>query len=221
MKRSLEYLSSDTKRRLDVVGGTAIAAAILPAAAGVGILAGIDTRSLNPFFLQERVGNNGHTFNALKFRTIAKAAMSDASYGTFDPRATKLGQTLRQTGLDELPQIFNVIKGSMSLVGARPMVEGDIDYMELSAPHIFDEWYAYYQASKPGLAGASQVYRHHFRDGRSREIYRQSAELDLAYFDTASLLKDIQILASTPLDMIRANVGVVENMQAASQQNAA
>ena len=215
MKHGIEYLTSDTKRSLDVIGGTAIAVAILPAASLVGVLASIDTHSLNPLFMQERVGKNNASFKALKFRTIAKAAMSNASYGTFDPRATRLGQIVRQTGLDELPQIYNVLGGSMSLVSARPMVESDIDYMEFAAPHIFDEWYGYYTATKPGVAGPSQVYRHHFRNGRSRAIYQKSAELDLQYFDNASLAKDIGILASTSLDMLRANVAVVENIPVA------
>lgn len=216
MKRGLEYLPSDTKRSLDIIGGTAIAAAILPAAASVGMLASIDTHSLNPFFTQQRVGKNSAPFNALKFRSIAKAAMTEASYGTFDPRATQLGQVIRQTGLDELPQIYNVIRGSMSLVGARPMVENDIDYMEFSAPHLFDEWYAYYKASKPGLAGPSQVYRHHFRNGRSQAIYQKSAELDLQYFDKASIAADLSILANTPFGMLKANVAVVENIPVTS-----
>lgn len=218
MKHGAEYLTSKTKRRLDVIGGSAIAATILPATVAVGVLASIDTHSINPFFLQERVGGNESPFMALKFRTIAKKAMSEVSYGTFDPRATKLGQVIRQTGLDELPQIYNVIQGSMSLVGARPMVESDIDYMEFAAPQLFEEWHAYYRVSKPGLAGASQVYRHHFRDGRSKAIYKKSAELDLQYFDQASLATDLRVLARTPIDMIWANVGVVDNLQAAPQE---
>jgi lipopolysaccharide/colanic/teichoic acid biosynthesis glycosyltransferase len=93
------------------------------------------------------------------------------------------------------------------------MVEADIDYMELSAPHIFDEWYAYYQASRPGLAGASQIYRHHFRDGHDQTIYRRSAELDLEYFDRASLVTDLRVLAKAPIDMLMANTAVVDNSQ--------
>jgi lipopolysaccharide/colanic/teichoic acid biosynthesis glycosyltransferase len=87
--------------------------------------------------------------------------------------------------------------------------------MEFSAPNIFDEWYSYYQAARPGLAGTSQAYRHHYRNGRSQEIYRKSAELDLEYFDKASLTTDLGILASTPFDMLKANIDVIENLQAA------
>ncbi len=138
--------------------------------------------------------------------------------GTFDSRASKWGQPLRQAGLDELPQLYNVLRGTMSLVGVRPMVETDIDYMQFAAPGLFDEWYAYYQATRPGMAGPSQVYRHHFRDGKSREIYRKSAELDLRYFDGASLTTDLRILASMPLDMLKTNVDVVENAAATDLQ---
>jgi lipopolysaccharide/colanic/teichoic acid biosynthesis glycosyltransferase len=147
--------------------------------------------------------------------------MSGVTYGTFDPRASKVGQMVRQSGLDELPQIINVLNGSMSLVGARPMIEEDIEFMELSAPHIFDEWHSYYQISKPGLAGPSQIYRHHHREGHSKEIYRMSAELDLQYFDKASLVTDLHILARTPIDMLRANVGVIENSSTSTGVEAA
>ena len=128
MKKGIEYLSSNLKREFDIVGGVAVAAAVLPVGLVAGITSALDTHSTNPFFMQERVGKNNAPFMALKFRSIAKTAIGEESYGTFDPRATKVEQTLRQTGLDELPQIYNVIRGSMSLVGARPMLEADIDF---------------------------------------------------------------------------------------------
>lgn len=218
MKTGIEYLTSDTKRRLDLIGGSIIAASILPAAAVIGTVAAVDTKDFNPFFEQERLGKGGEPFKALKFRTIAKSAMSERTYGTFDPRASRIGQLLRQSGLDELPQIRNVIDGSMSLVGARPMVAPDIEFMADAAPHLFDEWHGYYQATRPGLAGPSQAYRHHFRNGISREIYRQSAELDLRYFDTASLTADMKILARAPIDMLLANMEVVENVDMAATE---
>jgi lipopolysaccharide/colanic/teichoic acid biosynthesis glycosyltransferase len=215
MKKGIEYLSSNTKRELDITGGLAFAVATLPLAATVGLAAAIDNRSSNPFFLQERTGKDNTTFNILKFRTIAKRAMSNNCYGAFDPRASSTGQTLRQAGLDEIPQLYNVIRGTMSLVGPRPMTEEDIDYMEFAAPKTFDEWHANYLASRPGIAGASQIYRHGFRMSRTPEIYRKSAELDLRYFDTASLIVDLNILARAPFETIQVNRNVVENLQPA------
>lgn len=219
MKQSIDYLSSQTKRNLDIVGGSALSIALLPAAVVVGACVSVDTHDVNPFFVQTRVGRGEEPFAALKFRTIAKAAMSTSTHGAFDSRASRWGQLLRQSGVDELPQLYNVLQGTMSLVGVRPMIMEDIDYMQRVAPGLFDEWYAYYQATKPGLAGPSQVFRHHFRDGKSPEIYRQSAELDLRYFDTASLATDLRILATTPIDMLRSNIGVVENFGAANPPN--
>ena len=221
MKSGLEYLVGDSKRSLDIIGGTVVATALLPAAATVGLLTAIDTRSLSPFFIQERQGRDGSRLPALKFRTIAKSAMTDVVYGTFDPRATRLGQVLRQSGVDEIPQIYNVLQGSMSLVGPRPMLVKDIDHMEFSAPDLFDEWYSYYRASKPGLAGDSQVYRHHFRDGHNPAVYRKSVELDLRYFDRASLAVDLRILAATPIDMLRANRAIEAAEAAVAETSAA
>jgi len=214
MKQGIDYLTSQTKRRLDVLGGSTLAAMSLPAAAAVGACVAMDTREVNPFFVQERVGRGGEAFATLKFRTIARAAMDTSiTQGTFDSRASRLGTIIRQTGLDELPQLYNVLEGTMSLVGARPMLPESIDDMEFAAPKLFPDWHTHYLAAKPGLAGPSQVYRHHFRDGNSRKIYRRSVELDLKYFTSASLATDIKILTNTPLAMLKANVGIVENSE--------
>jgi len=212
MKQGIEYLSGQTKRNLDVLGGSALSVALLPAAVAVGACVAFDTHEANPFFGQARVGRGGESFTAVKFRTIARAAMSGITQGTFDSRASKWGQRLRQAGLDEMPQLYNVLEGTMALVGVRPMIEGDIDLMQSAAPRLFDEWYAYYKATKPGMTGPSQVHRHHFRNGTTPELYYRSAEIDLRYFNEASLITDLKILASTPFDMLKANVGVVENV---------
>jgi len=101
------------------------------------------------------------------------------------------------------------------------MLVKDIDHMEFSAPDLFDEWYSYYRASKPGLAGDSQVYRHHFRDGHNPAVYRKSVELDLRYFDRASLAVDLRILAATPIDMLRANRAIEAAEAAVAETSAA
>jgi lipopolysaccharide/colanic/teichoic acid biosynthesis glycosyltransferase len=171
----------------------------------------VDVGDAWPLFAQNRVGRFGEIFTTLKFRTIPHGAVALTTRGTFDPRASRWGQILRQSGADEVPQICNVLAGTMSLVGPRPMVMADIEYMQSVAPTIFDDWYGCYLTTKPGLIGPSQIYRHHFRDGVSPEIYRRSAELDLRYFDGASLAQDLGILAGAPLGLLRANIGVVDN----------
>lgn len=219
MKTGIEYQESTTKRRLDIAGGGLLAISMMPLLAGVGAVSMADTKEPHPFFVQERVGRRGQPFNALKIRTLARAALDAplVTAGTFDPRASKIGLFLRQLGLDELPQVANVLRGSMSLVGFRPMVEKDIDLMQQAAPTLFDEWFAFYQASRPGLAGPSQAFRHHFRQGTDVTLYRQSIELDLRYAEKASFKTDLKILAQTPMAMLQANIHVVDNLPEASQ----
>jgi lipopolysaccharide/colanic/teichoic acid biosynthesis glycosyltransferase len=211
MKTGAEYLVGNSKRNLDVIGSTAIIGLSLPVGVVAAGVIAVDTDSPNPFFVQSRLGSYESTFRAFKLRTIPKHAQSSDTFGTFDPRASSVGQFIRQSGIDELPQLYNVLLGSMSLVGCRPMIENDMDFMEFSAPKIFDEWYSYYQISRPGLTGLSQIYRHHYRESRTKEHYSKSAELDLRYFSNASLLGDLKILARTPVDALMANVNVVEN----------
>src|SRR5579862_1518758 len=182
MKHSAEYLNSRTKRRLDVLGGTMIAAALLPAAAFTAIISEVDTNSLNPLFRQVRIGKQDQPLEIFKFRTIPKATENKKLqiFGTFDPRASKVGSFLRETGLDELPQFFNVLRGDMSLVGMRPLLQEDVDRLQDLSPALFKDWYEAYSRSKPGLTGPSQMLRHQYTVS-SDEIWLKAMDLDLQY----------------------------------------
>ena len=153
-----------------------------------------------PFlFVQERLGFYGKPFKLLKFRSMCKDASkrlpevlanNEISDGpTFkwrhDPRVTRVGRFLRRTSLDELPQLLNVLKGDLSLVGPRPPLESEVA--------AYEEWQLQRLCLKPGMTGLWQV------SGRSKLTFRQMVELDIAYGESWSLWLDMVILARTPL----------------------
>ena len=213
-KKGMEYLESSEKRALDIASGVAAASVLLPAAVVVGAVAAVDTGTANPLFSQARVGGKlSATFKAWKLRTLPAGEQPPVvqTFGTFDPRASKVGMFIRQTGLDEIPQLLNVLGGNMSMVGTRPLPISDIDRNQAAAPHLFDDWYAYFQAVKPGITGESQIFRHHYRH-MTRDIIERSMQMDLDYFESASLRQDMRWLARTPLRMIAANLHVVEEL---------
>jgi lipopolysaccharide/colanic/teichoic acid biosynthesis glycosyltransferase len=211
-ERGLEYLRSRRKRGLDIIGGSALIG--LAAVPTIAVAAGsaLDTRHANPFFTQERIGKKG-LFYAYKFRTLPKSIENEpvVTHGTFDPRASKFGQFLRQAGLDEAPQLINVIKGDMSLVGIRPLLQKDIDKMESADRKLFVDWEAAYHLGRPGLLGPSQIMRHHYRDGLTPDLFVKSMRMDVEYIEHASLRYDLKILARSPMDILRANMGVIDN----------
>jgi lipopolysaccharide/colanic/teichoic acid biosynthesis glycosyltransferase len=145
-------------------------------------------------FRQVRVGLHGRRFDVLKFRTMATDA--EARYAelvnrsdprafklTDDPRITRTGHFLRRTSLDELPQLWNVLKGEMSLVGPRPAPPREVDG--------YDLWHRRRLSMKPGITGLWQV------TARRSEAFDDRAQLDLSYIDRWSLWLDVKILART------------------------
>lgn len=152
------------------------------------------------FFAQERIGRGGRTFRCLKFRTMSRNAEAELAallardpaakrewevnqklYS--DPRITKVGRYLRESSLDELPQLLNIIKGEMSLVGPRPIVAGEAARY---GRHI-----SRYYAVRPGLTGLWQV------SGRNDVSYRKRVVMDVAYVRGRCLWLDLKIIART------------------------
>lgn len=135
------------------------------------------------FFRQTRAGRNGAAFDIIKFRTMRNGAGTDAE------RLTPWGQFLRSTSLDELPELWNVVKGDMSLVGPRPL------------PTRYLERYSKEQARRhevlPGITGWAQV------NGRNGLTWASQFKLDLWYVDNRSFLLDLKILALTLTTVIR------------------
>lgn len=201
-KTGPEYLQSPAKRRFDVIGALAIGGFGLPAVisgAGLSVFAGHSPKIL---FKQERQGQYGQPFNILKFTSLIAAKSGvHTEYGTFDPRSNWAGKLLRSSSVDELPQIFNVLKGDMSLVGFRPLLSNTIERFEAADSAIFDDWYERYKLGRPGLVGPASVYRK-TQAHNDAATYRQSMRLEIDYADNASQTRDLQVLASVPTALL-------------------
>ena len=145
-------------------------------------------------FRQARTGLQGRRFTILKFRTMRAAASAEAEVrqaSRGDPRVTRVGRVLRRLSLDELPQLLNVLRGDMSLVGPRPhALTHDAAWAEL-APG-----YAYRFQAKPGLTGLAQV-RGLRGEIHDEESLRRRIAADIEYVDTWSLAGDLKLLALT------------------------
>ena len=182
---------SVAKRCLDVVG----ALAGLVALSGLMLLIALAVRWDSPgpiFFTQRRLGKDGRAFTILKFRTMApgrEAARPDEHRTGLlfkqpeDPRVTRVGRWLRRTSLDELPQLVNILKGEMSLVGPRPLPVEDTRY--------YADWQWDRLAVLPGLTGLWQV------SGRSHLSGDDMVRLDLSYIREWRLTADLAILVRT------------------------
>ena len=181
------------KRALDVVGASLLLLAALPVMTLTAIAIRIEDGGA-AIFRQTRVGKGGFPFTIYKFRTMVLGAetmqidlTSDNDGPVFklraDPRVTRVGAFLRKTSVDELPQLFNILRGEMSLVGPRPLPVHEV----AAAPASFLDR----QAVKPGLTGRWQV------SGRSDTGFDELDELDRWYVDNWSLGQDFEILART------------------------
>ena len=154
-------------------------------------------------FRQRRVGRNGRHFDVLKFRTMRpdrRAVSLDVLHdrrvthkSDRDPRHTRIGRVLRRYSLDELPQLFNVLRGDMSIVGPRPELVSIVEQYPPALHRRHDV--------KPGLTGLWQV------SGRGSGPMHENGQWDLAYVDSVSLRTDLAILARTPWAVLGANVG--------------
>lgn len=186
-----------SKRILDVVASVTMLLLLVP----VFLIISVAIKSTSPgpvFFRQDRVGINGKHFGMLKFRSMAVDAESrlaelgmtprDAGNQVLfkmrnDPRVTQVGRFLRRFSLDELPQLLNVLRGSMSLVGPRPPLEGELSAYE---EHVHRRFLV-----KPGITGLWQV------SGRSNLSWEDSVRLDLYYVENWSTTGDLMILWRT------------------------
>ena len=194
--RPVSRVSPGIKRLEDVVLTTLLLAAVTPALLLIALAVRLD--SPGPIlFRQKRFGFNNGIIRVLKFRTMqVRCADHDASAQTRrdDPRVTRIGAFLRRHSLDELPQLLNVLRGEMSLVGPRPHALGTT-VQGHALDDVFDCYVARHRV-KPGLTGWAQV--NGWRgalDTREKVIKR--VEHDLYYIENWSLLLDLKILAKT------------------------
>ena len=142
-------------------------------------------------FRQTRVGKDGVDFELLKLRTMVVGAESQgAGYAvdSGDPRITRIGRLLRRTSVDELPQLWNVVRGEMSLIGPRPTLRYQVDRYDEHQRHRLD--------IRPGITGWAQV------NGRAALPWAERIELDVWYVEHRSLAVDLKILLRTPFALL-------------------
>ncbi len=176
------------KRLFDLTLGSALAILTLPLQLVVGIF--VRKKLGTPvLFRQERPGLNGEPFEMIKFRTMTDERDPSGELLSDAQRLTPFGKTLRSTSLDELPEIYNVIKGDMSLVGPRPLL---MRYLARYTPRQYRR-----NEVKPGITGLAQV------NGRNNQSWESKFELDVEYVDRMSFALDLQILAKTVLGVLR------------------
>lgn len=190
------------KRIFDFIGAILILVILSPLFLVLGII--IKFSSAGPVFVKlARVGRKGKTFDMYKFRSMVKDAhkmkadvlkYNQRNDGPLfkmvnDPRITKVGRFIRRTSLDELPQLFNVIVGNMSLVGPRPHEPEEVVN--------YQRGYKKLLTVKPGMTGMAQV------SGRSNLFFSEEAKLDIFYIENWSVLLDLIILLKTPKAMFK------------------
>jgi lipopolysaccharide/colanic/teichoic acid biosynthesis glycosyltransferase len=164
------------KRGLDLIVATAGLLLFLVPMAAIGVAVRLTIGS-PVLFRQTRPGRYGHPFELLKFRTMRSGDGPDAE------RLTSFGRFLRSTSLDELPELWNILKGDMSLVGPRPLL---MAYLELYSPRQ-----ARRHEVRPGLTGLAQV------QGRNLVAWEERLELDVQYVETRTFALDLRIIGRT------------------------
>ncbi|GGC84988.1 multidrug MFS transporter [Thalassobacillus devorans] len=193
---SFSYLF--TKRLLDIIGAIFGIIILSPLYLLVGVLIKVEDFKGPIFFSQTRVGRNGEVFKMYKFRSMVanaeelKAKLIERNEATGpvfkikeDPRITKVGRFIRKTSIDELPQLFNVLKGDMSLVGPRPPLPEEVNQ--------YNNYEKQRLTVTPGLTCYWQV------SGRSNISFQEWIRLDLKYIEERNVIVDIKLIVKTVL----------------------
>ena len=197
IKRKVERI---TKRGIDIVGGIAGTLLLIPITA-ILFVANLIAKDSGPlFYTQKRIGQNGKIFKMYKFRSMcvgadeklkkyleeneeARKEYKKYKKLKYDPRVTKIGEFIRKTSIDEVPQFINVLKGDMSLVGPRPYLEREKEEMTY--------YYKYIVSCRPGLTGYWQI------AGRSNVTFEDRLHMDMDYYRKHTLKTDMRILKKT------------------------
>ncbi|MBT8145290.1 MAG: sugar transferase [Gammaproteobacteria bacterium] len=184
------------RRCLDLVGAGSGLLALSPLLLTTALLIRLESRG-PILFRQTRIGLNGEEFVMYKFRSMStdaekqRAALeqqNESADGVLfkmkaDPRITRVGRIIRRLSIDELPQLLNILKGDMSIVGPRPAIPGEVDQYDMQARKRLQ--------AKPGLTCLWQI------SGRSELSFSQQVELDIRYLQSRSMTKDLKIIALT------------------------
>lgn len=176
------------KRVFDIVMSLVLIILLSPVILLVAVLVGIKM-GWPVFFVQERVGKDNQIFKIYKFRTMSNSVDKKGQPLSDEMRLTKFGQFLRQTSLDELPELFNILKGEMSFVGPRPLL---VEYLL-----EYDEHQIRRHEIRPGLTGWAQV------NGRNLVSWEQRFNLDVWYVDHRHFGLDLKILWMTVIKVLK------------------
>jgi exopolysaccharide biosynthesis polyprenyl glycosylphosphotransferase len=185
------------KRLVDIIVASLGLVILLPVFLAVAVLIKLTSRG-RVFYRQERMGLDGRRFKIIKFRTMVRSAEGESGpvmCRPGDPRMTKVGRFLRKFSIDEFPQLVNVLKGEMSLIGPRPERPFFVDQLQRSIP-----FYRTRLTVRPGLTGWAQV---NYRYGSSEEDALVKLKYDLYYIRHQSILLDLLILLRTVAKVIR------------------
>lgn len=207
LKRIERVTYFSTKRLFDIFASLLGIIFLLPIACIVKICSLINGDKNKIFYKQKRIGKNGEYIYIYKFRSmvpnadkVLKELLKDPSYAKewkenqkfeHDPRITKMGKILRKTSLDEAPQFINVLKGDMSLIGPRPLIEGELD--------AHNGNHEIYEAMRPGITGWWAC------NGRSSITYKKRLQLEYYYIQNASILLDIKCIFKTVAAVFKRN----------------
>lgn len=142
-----------------------------------------------PFFFQLRPGKNAVLFKIIKFKTMTDKKDAAGNLLSDAARLTKVGSFVRKTSLDEIPQLLNVVKGDMSLIGPRPLLANYV--------HLYNEFQSRRHEVKPGISGWAQV------NGRNAILWDKKFELDVYYVTNISFLLDLKILFKTIIKVLK------------------
>ena len=176
------------KRAFDVLVSAAALLILSPIYALIAIL--IRVKLGSPIiFVQQRPGKDGKVFRLYKFRTMTDARDENGVLLADEFRMTRFGEMLREMSLDELPELWNILRGDMSLVGPRPLLT---EYLEL-----YNERQMHRHDVRPGLTGWAQV------NGRNTLSWEEKFELDVEYVEQVSFIKDIKIILMTVGNVLR------------------
>jgi lipopolysaccharide/colanic/teichoic acid biosynthesis glycosyltransferase len=191
-----------TKRCFDFISSLVAIIVFSPVFLAIAVLVKLDSEG-PAFFGHKRLGKNGEFIKVYKFRTMKKNAeellkqLTPEQKSEFaknfklenDPRVTKLGDFLRRSSIDELPQLFNILKGDMSVVGPRPIVKEEL--------RLYGRYRDKFLSVKPGLTGNWQA------NGRSDTTYKERIQLDMDYIDNRSFWFDIMIILQTVVSVLK------------------
>lgn len=186
------------KRIFDIISSL-LAIIVLSPLLGVLTVIGAFEMKGNPFFTQKRPGKDEKIFKLVKFRTMTNAKDENGELLSDAERLTKYGKFLRNTSLDELPELFNILKGDMSVIGPRPLLVQYLPYYTEEERHRHDV--------RPGLTGWAQV------NGRNNITWEEKFAWDVKYVNEMNLILDIKILFQTVFNVLKRDDVVVDSYE--------